>query len=67
MGLEKVRLYTDVRLTQFVNCRASFCGGLGTDAITSQALIVMRLQEINVFELPVNDRRRLSHGVSFDV
>ena len=56
MGLEKVRLYTDGRLTQFVNCRASLCGGLGTDAITSQALIVTRLQEIfNVFELPVND------------
>ena len=57
MGLEKVRLYTDGRLTQFVNCRASLCGGLGTDAITSQALIVIvtRLQEINVFELPVNE------------
>ena len=55
MGLEKVRLYTDGRLTQFVDCRASLCGGLGTDAITSQTLIVTRLQEINVFELPVND------------
>ena len=55
VGLEKVRLYTDGRLTQFVNCRASLCGGLGTDAITSQTLIMMRLQDINVFELPGND------------
>ena len=54
MGSEKVRLYTDGRLTQFVNCRASLCG-FGTDAITSQALKVTRLQGINVFEFPVND------------
>ena len=51
MGFEKVRFYTDGCSTQFVNCRASLCGGLDTDAMTSQALIVTRLQEINVFEL----------------
>ena len=55
VGLEKDRLYTDGRLTQFVYCEASLCGGLGTDAFTSQALIVTLLQKINVFELPVND------------
>ena len=39
MGSKKIRLYTESRLTQFVNCRASLCDGLGTVAITSQALI----------------------------